>query len=200
MNKTWSFVVMALALGAPGCGYSSDYMSKLEVPTPVMVDPSSATLVVVRPSNYGGALKTAILDDRSGFLGESSGKSYFVTHIAPGEHTLVAWSEGTPALHATVEAGKVYYVEVGMVMGFWSGHARLFAVGPQRPQWQKLPEWLHDCDMEVLQPGAAQRFAQEKDRMSEVIQKGIANYAGYDGEQREKRTLLPTDGVPDFVR
>ena len=54
--------------------------------------------------------------------------------------------------------------------------------------------------MLVLQPGAAQKFAQDKPKMGEMIQKGIDNYATYDGEQREKRTLVSADGVPSFVR
>jgi hypothetical protein len=198
MIRTWFAVVIGLAV-TTGCGYSSRYMAKLEVPQPIQPDPASATVVVLRPSGYASGLKTAILDTQSGFLGESAAKTYFVAHLAPGNHTLVAWSEGTPALNATVEAGKVYYVEVGMVIGFWSGHARLFGIGPQREQWPKLSSWLHDSDMLVLQPGAPQMFMQDHDNMREIIQKGVDNFAGYDAEARAKRSLIPPDGVPGPV-
>ena len=53
--------------------------------------------------------------------------------MPPGQYQFVSWGEGTPALEAQVEAGRVYYVEVGTVIGAWTARARLFGVGPRRP-------------------------------------------------------------------
>jgi hypothetical protein len=198
-------ILFAAVLGVPlatsACSVSSQYMTKLEVPQPIPVDPNAATVVFVRPSGYGGRIKTVILDNAGRFLGESWGKTYFATREPPGEHIFVAWSEGTPALKAMLEAGKVYYVEIGAIIGVWSLRTRLFAVGPQRQQWASLAEWLENSTMLVPDEAAGQAYAQSKaDNVQEVIQKGLSNYAEYNDEDRQKRTLLPSDGVPAPVR
>lgn len=187
----WIMTLFVLA----GCGVSSPYMTKLEVARAVVANPSAATVVFVRPSGYGGRQKVVILDERGRFLGECWGKTHFAVAVPPGEHTFIAWSEGTPALHATLEPGKIYYVEVGFVIGFWSGRARLFAVGPQRQQWRDIVHWIEDTEMLVPNEPAGQAYVDERGDKEDVVQKGLANYAGYEGEERERRTLLPSDGV-----
>jgi hypothetical protein len=138
-----------------------------------------------------------IVDEKGRFLGETWGATYFVAKVAPGEHTFISWCEGTPALKATLEAGKVYYVEIGVTIGAWSARGRLFADGPARQQWGELPSWLHDTTMLVPNEAAGQQYLQSRQSdLAAVLNKGTANYAGYDGEEKAKRTLTPADGVP----
>jgi hypothetical protein len=195
--------ILALSVLMAGCGIHSDYMKEVESPSAAAVDPAAATVVFVRPSGYGKALKTVILDEHGRFLGESWGKTYFSVKVPPGEHTFISWTEGTPALRAKLEPGKTYYVQQSITMGVWSGRVRLFAMGPQREDWPKLTEWLADSTMLIPNEAAGQEFLRQKaDRVQEVVAKGLANYAGYEDEARkgdpsavEKRTLLPQDGV-----
>lgn len=196
MKSILAALVFMLSLATLGCGVSSKYMTKLEVPQAVAVDPATATVVFIRPSSYGGGAKHVILDSKGRFLGECWGETYFVVKVPAGEHMFISWGEGTPALKATVEAGKVYYVEVGVTMGAWSARARLFAMGPQRENWAELPEWLQNSTMLAPNEAAGQAYVQGDEDTAEVIQKGVKNYAEYDAEAIQKRTLLAADGVP----
>jgi hypothetical protein len=200
MSRKWLVAGFVLAVVLVACGASSKYMTELKVPQAIQVVPDQATVVFIRPSSYAKPKKHLIVDHTGRFLGEGWGSTYFAVTMPPGEYTFISHSEGTPALKATVEAGKIYYVEVGMVIGAWSPRARLFAIGPQREQWAELPQWLAESDMLAPSPTGAQLFMQkEGEDIGEVIQKGLANYAEYDPEDRQKRTLLPTDGVPTPV-
>jgi hypothetical protein len=189
-------LALLILLAAAGCGGPS-YMTQAASPQPPAADPAMATVFFIRPSGYAGGREYVILDETGRFLGEVKGESYFVTKMPPGEHSFVAWSEGSPTLRATLEAGKIYYVEVGVVIGAWSPRARLFAIGPQRKPWPELAGWLAQSRLLVPTQGAEQRFAQDKGAEArEVVQKGLAEYAGYDAEAKSLRTLTPADGVP----
>lgn len=186
--------VLVLALACVSCG-GSDYMHELQTPQAVAAEANMATVVFIRPSGYGGG-SYPILDHTGKLLGEAMGETYFVAKMPPGQYMFIAWSEGTPAMRATVEAGKIYYVEVGMTIGAWSARARLFAVGPNRKQWAELPEWLAESVMTAPNPGAIQAFAQnEGGDVPEILQKGNENFAEYDPEEVAERSLLPADGV-----
>ena len=67
-------------------------------------------------------------------LGETMGKTYFVTDVPPGEHYVVAATENTGIAHLNFEAGKSYFLQQGIAMGMWrartSGLTRPSAVGP----------------------------------------------------------------------
>lgn len=203
MNRIIVTVVLAFVVVLAGCAMQSPYMIKLETPQPVATDPAMATVVFIRPSSYGGRIKTIILDEKGRFLGESWGKTYFAVRVPPGEHTFISWTEGTPAMKATLDPGKTYYVEVGIVPGAWTARARLFAMGPRRASWSKLTDWLADCTMLIPNEAAGQALFQEKsERVREVIGKGLGSYVEYETEAKngdataiEQRTLVPADGV-----
>jgi hypothetical protein len=206
MKRIITLLAFALALATLGCG--SKFMIEARAPMAFAPDPAAATVIFIRPSRFASAIRPAILDERGTFLGEALPSSHFAVRVTPGEHLFVAWSEGTPALRATLEGGKFYYVEIGIVPGVWSARARLFAVGPGREQWAKLPEWLADSRMMVLPPEAARAFMEAKgDGVREVVSKGQSSYADYEQEARrgdptavQKRTLVLADGVPQPVR
>jgi len=192
MKKLLSLLVLALA--CLSCG-GSDYMHALQTPQAIAAEANMATVVFIRPSSYGGS-SYPVLDHNGRLLGEAMGDTYFVAKMPPGQYMFIVWSEGTPAMKATVEAGKIYYVEVGVTIGMWSARARLFAVGPQRKQWPELPEWLAESVMTAPIAGAAQAFARnEGEDVPEILQKGNQNFSEYDAEEMHERTLMPTDGL-----
>lgn len=196
MHKWAVFFVLVLGLATVGCTVSSPYMEALAAPQPIAADAGTATVVFLRPTSYAGRLKHMILDHKGRFLGESWGETYFSVKMPPGQYTFISWSEGTPALQATLDAGKVYYVEVGVTIGAWSARARLFGLGPRRESWAEVPDWIAKSTMLVPNEAAGQaQLASDQERVNEVIQKGLANWAEYDAEARAKRSLSPADGV-----
>lgn len=209
MARALAVAVLVFAAATAGCGMSSPYMTRLEGPVAIAADPGTATVVFIRPSGYAGGIKRIILDGQGRFLGECWGQTYFAVRMPPGEHLFIAWSEGTPALKALLEPGKIYYVEVSMTMGAWQARSRLFALGPQREGWPDLPRWLATSTMLIPNEAAGQVYLQERAReVAEVVQKGFASYGQYVKEAQEgkpealqKRTLLMTDGVvPEYPR
>jgi hypothetical protein len=85
---------------------------------------------------------------------------------------------------------------LGITVGAWCPRARLFAIGPHRKQWSELPSWLAESKMVALSATGEQAFMQEKgSEIPEVVEKGLTNYAGYDAEAKQLRTLTPADGV-----
>lgn len=60
----------------------------------------------------------------------------------------------------------------------------------------ELPEWLQNSTMLAPNEAAGQAYVQGREDTAEVIQKGVQNYAEYDAEAIQKRTLLAADGVP----
>ena len=202
-TRKWLFLIFCglFALSSLGCTVTSQYMTTLPASQSIVVDPAAATVVFLRPSGYAGSVKHIIMDQNGRFLGENWGWTYFAVKMPPGQYTFVAWSEGTPALQAVVEAGKVYYVEVSIVMGGWSPRSRLFALGPRAEHWNELPAWL--ARSEMLVPNEASGQAELAERGAEtnvVVAKGLRNWANYDAEARDKRSLTPADGLSVPVR
>lgn len=191
-------LICALGCSALGCAISSSYMTQLVEPQQIQADPESATVVFVRPSGYAGRNKSIILDQEGRFIGECWGQTYFAARITPGEHMFFAWSEGTPTLMATVEAGKIYYVEVAMTLGAWGSRARLFAIGPERSTWVDLPTWLGKSTMLTLNEAAGQTLTlNRRKRILKIIQKGKNNYFKYAPAEKKRRTLRLDDGVDE---
>jgi hypothetical protein len=190
-----------LALVAGGCTVESRYMAKVESPHAVGPNSATATVVFVRPSNYAGRLRTVIMDQSGRFLGECWGKTYFAVTMPPGHYQFISWGEGTPALDATVEAGRVYYVEVGTVIGAWTARARLFGVGPGRKAWPELASWLGKSTMLIPDEAAGQTYLRERGPdVQNVIEKARGSWDEYDAEDRAKRSIGPADGVPGLVQ
>jgi hypothetical protein len=183
-----------VALLAGGCSVTSLYMTQLEAPAPIAADANLATVVFIRPSGYAGQLKTVIMDQAGRFLGECWGKTYFAVKMPPGQYDFVSWGEGTPALHAQVDSGKFYYVEVGTVIGAWTARARLFGVGPQRSNGPELAEWLANTKMLVPDEAAGRAYLQSRaDDVASVLAKGRGSWSGYDADDRQKRSIGPAD-------
>jgi hypothetical protein len=202
MNRTLSplHFLVGLAIANSACAASSPYMAKADVAGSVQADRATATVVFVRPSSYAPAVKVTILDGSGRFLGDSLPKTYFSAKLSPGDHSFVSSGEGTPSMEAHLEAGKIYYVEVAPIFGAWSARARLFAIGPQRSQWARLPSWLAGSTRLVPDEAAGQQhLADRPDDTRTVLEKGAEAFAGYGDGDRTKRTLLPTDGVTEAV-
>ncbi len=105
--------------------------------------PDSATIVFFRDSGVGFAVNFAIMDQGANFLGDSVARSDFSVQVPPGRYFLVAkGGEGTDAVQAEVEAGRVYYVRVAPRMGMWQARVELDPIKPGEEEWTRLGHWL----------------------------------------------------------
>lgn len=106
-------VCMALLAGC-----ATTQMIKPEQPPELTAPPESALLVIVRDAFIGGGIVFwNYLDGK--FIGETTGKTYFITHVPPGEHYVVSATENTGIAHLNFEAGKHYFLRQGVTMGIW---------------------------------------------------------------------------------
>ena len=99
-------------------GCATTQMLKPEQPPELTAKPDSALLVIVRDAFIGGGIVFwNYLDGR--FIGETMGKSYFITHVPPGMHYVVGATENTGVAHLDFQAGKHYFLRQGVTMGVW---------------------------------------------------------------------------------
>jgi hypothetical protein len=198
-------IEMSLRISAPctfvlasclfGCSVSSEYMQQQIPPLPLSAVPDKATVVFIRPSGYGGRMKTVILDEHGRFLGEDWGETYFSVQVPAGDHVFLSWAENTAALHASLAPGKTYYVEVAPKMGAFSARVHLMAVTPHSESWGKLREWLSDSKQLVPNEPAGQAYlASRADDVKERLNRASAIWGEYKPDEIAERTIKAEDG------
>jgi hypothetical protein len=184
----------AMAFGA-GCSVHSDYMHEQIPPQALVAAPDKATVVFIRPSGYGGRMKTVIMDGHGQFLGEDWGETYFSVQMPPGDHVFLAWAENTSAVHAQLAPGKTYYVEVAPKMGAFSARIQLVALTPHSENWGKLKEWMTDSKQILPDTSAGQAYLQgRQEDVQERLKRGGEIWGEYKPDELADRTIKAEDG------
>jgi hypothetical protein len=80
-----------------------------EKPFAINTDSENATLVIYRSTSYKFNLVVSNYLNNQ-LIGQTVGKSYFVTKAKPGTYYLIAKSDTYCCRKMTVDAGKVYYI------------------------------------------------------------------------------------------
>ncbi len=78
-----------------------------------------ATLIIIRPTNWSGHTGSVTIGpghiipnylDKK-MIGQTRGKSFFVTEVKPGTHYVMAVSQNTAVARLNFEAGKIYILQ-----------------------------------------------------------------------------------------
>lgn len=171
-------------------------MTPASGPLPIAPRADRATVVFVRPSAFGAAIHPTIFDERGQFLGEAEASSHFMVQVPPGEHLFVVWAENTGPIRATLEPGRVYFIEVSMKPGWWHARAHLLAITPRTETWPKLREWLADSRPTVANMAAGQAYLDgRREEVAERLRLADEALREMDQEEVAERTLLPNDGI-----
>jgi hypothetical protein len=190
MNTKLSLAA-ALALATTACGpVQSPWMTRVETAPALAPAADTATIVFVRPSGYMPGLGVILVDPQGKCHGVSTAESRFALPVAPGEHTVLWWSDPPTVMKATVEAGKLYFVEVSPAPG---EGVRLFAVTPSSPQWAELPQWLTQTSFQVPDTSKLGECS-ALDKSKELAMSGSV-WSGYGADEVARRTLRAEDGV-----
>jgi hypothetical protein len=97
----------------------------------IITKPNMATLVIIRDAWFGSAIVFwNYLDGK--MIGETKGKTYFVTYVKPGPHYVVIATENTAVAHFNFRPGKKYYLREGITVGMW--RARTTGFYPMSPE------------------------------------------------------------------
>lgn len=122
------FMLLLICLMA-GC--ATTHMLKPDKAPELTSHPDKATLVIIRETYFGGAIVFwHYLDGK--LIGETTGKTYFVTPVAPGPHYVVIATENTGVAHFDFKPGKTYFLGEGIAMGIW--RARTSGFYPMTPE------------------------------------------------------------------
>ena len=102
--------------------YSAD-TDKNQHPTP---DPPSdlALVYVLRPTMMGQRIQTALAVDGD-WKGVNRGDTYFFFTLPPGDHSVCSKAENRSILTISVEAGKAYFLQQHIEMGFVKARTRV---------------------------------------------------------------------------
>jgi hypothetical protein len=92
---------------------------------PVPETPTDKALIfVVRPTMMGNKIQSKLAVDGK-WIGANRGDNYFFLTLEPGEHYFCSKSENQSLLVLKVEAGKTYYLQQKIRMGFLKARNKL---------------------------------------------------------------------------
>ncbi|MGD8834770.1 MAG: hypothetical protein PVJ84_10490 [Desulfobacteraceae bacterium] len=134
MRRTFLLIVCIALLA--GC--STTQMLQPKKPLELSANPDSALLIIVRDAWIGsGIVFWNYLDGK--FIGETMGKTYFVTQVPAGEHYVVGATENTAIAHFDFQPGKKYFLRQGVTMGVWRARTSGFYPMTAEEAQQAMP-------------------------------------------------------------
>jgi hypothetical protein len=108
MKHLIHLICIAACLSSISCSSTYVVMTK-EKPVAIGTDSRNATLVIYRSTAYKfNMVVSNYLNDQ--FIGQTTGKSYFVSKVTPGTYYLIGKSDEFSCRKISVEAGKIYYI------------------------------------------------------------------------------------------
>jgi hypothetical protein len=166
-------------------------MVEVAVPLPDLPRPGTAVVVFVQPSSYAENEYFSIFDHTGRFLGDSEPATWFAVQLPPGGYEFYSRAENTAAVRVSLAPDRTYFVEVASRPGFFRMRAQLLPIAPRFTTWHDRETWLAET--------RAQRRANDTtldpDDIAELVEDGKEVLAGYDEDERERRTLRASDGI-----
>lgn len=192
-------LVTLLAGGIAGCAAPPRFMGRVENPRSILNrSDDAATVVFIRPSSMSGNVRCTIVDDHARFLGESTPSSYFAVKVPPGRHVFVGYAGNTAVVRATVDAGKVYFVEVRASSSWLRASVNLVPVVRDSDAWNKVDEWLAENRAYAADEAQGQAYidhhALEADDHIVSAKERLADLARNNPSSLAKQTLASSDG------
>lgn len=141
MKKISLLCLLIAAVLLAGCAkmpLREDYVKEASAPV-VTADENSGVVYFVRDSAFGGAGISYFIFEDTKKIGLLKSGTYFIHKTTPGKHTYLAETEARAAVTLDVEAGKTYYIEGNVGMGFWAGRPQLTEITEPVAR-QYLPE------------------------------------------------------------
>lgn len=128
MNFLKYSLLASMAMLIVSCGLS---MIEKDPPTEIKADPNNAKLVIYRGTAFGFAIVLNNYLDKK-FIGQTKGKSFFITTVEPGEHYVVGSGENNACAKINFEAGKVYYLLQAIFPGVMKARTGFIGSDPEK--------------------------------------------------------------------
>lgn len=196
MPKATRTLLLGTVMLATGCGASlSPHMRPCYGPEWDVRAPDKARVIFVRPANGAFQHQFTLIDEHGYFLGDSSAGYLFMVIFDPGEHYVIAMTQGTEALRMTLAAGRTYYVELRPKLGVWTPQVSLLAVTRQSDLWASIPTYYARSTAALSDFAAGQVDLYGLGNQGpEAAQRGLRAFASYTPEAKAASTLSPEDG------
>jgi hypothetical protein len=124
MHKIMVLFMVLTPLVLTSCVIGTDRMIGQEVKPPIAPKADKAVLVIVRTTSMGfGVVIDNYIDGK--MIGQTRGKSYFISNVKPGRHYLMAHAENIAVARLNFEAGRMYFFDQGIYPGFWKARTGL---------------------------------------------------------------------------
>jgi len=117
LKKVLFSLLFVVPLFLTACG-GPKHMIIMDVKPKLAPKAGVAVLVIVRTTSFGGGVTIENCLDRK-LIGQTKGKSYFITDVKPGRHYVMAHAENWATARINFEANKVYFLDQGIYMGVW---------------------------------------------------------------------------------
>jgi len=143
----WSWAAALLVAGAVGgCSAVGTMSPEADQGAKALKPPEGKALVyVVRPASLGLAVSMEVkCDDRS--VGTTGGKRFVYTVVEPGEHLIRSKAENWSEVKLSAEAGKTYFLEQKVRMGFLAARNTLVLLEEAEGR-QKLTQCTLSSDL-----------------------------------------------------
>jgi len=131
------------------CGPSSEKFKtdtdKKSHPEPQVVA-DKAVLVVLRPTMLGNKVQTKFAVDGK-WVGINRGDNYFIVTVDPGARQFCSQAENKAKTSLTVEAGKIYFIQQHVHMGFMKAENSLEVLDESKGR-----EALAKCHLSTFTP------------------------------------------------
>jgi len=101
--------------------------------------------VIIRDAFYGTPITFwNYLDGK--LIGETNGKTYFVTPVKPGQHYVVVATENTAVANIDFQPSKIYFLREGILVGLW----RARTSGFEPLTYEQAMESIRNCSYREL--------------------------------------------------
>lgn len=166
-------------------------------------EPGKALVVFLRPSSYGGLIKTSVYEVRDSdqaFIGIVAQKTRIAWQADPGQTRFMIVGENADFMEATLEADKTYYVLVSPRVGVWKARFSLLpirtdAAAEHNVHSEEFSEWMGKSKPIVRTASAEAWYAKHRASIDGKREKYLRKWDGMLPEDKAELTLHATDGT-----
>ena len=171
--------VFLVACGGP------KHMITMDVKHIIAPKPDKAVLVIARTTSMAfGVTIENYLDNK--LIGQTKGKSYFITDVQPGQHYVMGHAENWATARIKCEAGKIYFLNQDIRMGVWMARTGFTALAANDAASQLNESGMEYRVYDTKNPGedmSEKDFNEAKDDFEKEVKEGehkeIVDYKGY---------------------
>lgn len=177
-------IVFGLTIFLTACG-GPKHMITMDVKPTIAPKSDKAVLVIARTTSIGFAVTIENYLDKK-LIGQTKGKSYFITDVTPGKHYVMGHAENWATAGINFEAGKMYVLNQDIRMGVWMART-----GFSPLTWNDAMKEINESGMEyrvydIKNPGedmSDKDFNDARDDFEKEVKEGehkdIVDYKGY---------------------